>query len=541
MEEPEREQKIPEKLKIMLIGGSAALVFYIVFATNGTQNVYLHLIYIPIILSAYFWGIKGGLGFALLAGILAGPFMPLNISEGIMQSTGNWITRMIILGIVGSITGALFQKIEKLNNEVHRRDLISPLTGIYNINKLLGDLKKKIDKGDKFKIISIKLTNLVGVGKYVEHKFAETVIKELITELERGYGRDALYSFGEDEIIVIDRTGRGNLKTIENVLEKYSTAVQIENISFRVSLKVGVYEYEGCSETPVQVFNKARIAYEQGEEFESGIYYYLSQLEDRKREFFEISGSLLESISRDELYLVYQPKIDLSDNTISDVEALIRWDRGDRKPVAPDVFVKIAEDIGFIKELSKFVLRNATDQMVKWEKMGIEIGCSINITARELLDDDFNEWAKREIAGKKIDRSTIEIEITERVVSSGNKKILDILHAMRGNGYKVSIDDFGTGYNSLMTIGEIPFDFLKIDKYFIDRITRREIRELVKNIINYAHGLNKEIVAEGVETEDELHVLRELECDRVQGYYYSKPLLPEEFETFYFEFLGAKG
>lgn len=541
MEEPEREQKIPEKLKIMLIGGSAALVFYIVFATNGTQNVYLHLIYIPIILSAYFWGIKGGLSVAILAGILAGPFMPLNISEGIMQSTGNWITRLIILGIVGSITGALFQKIEKLNTEVHRRDLISPLTGIYNINKLLGDLKKKIDKGDKFKIISIKLTNLEGVGKYVEHKFAETIIKELITELERGYGRDALYSFGDDEIILIDRTGRGNLKTIENVLEKYSTAVQIENITFRVSLKVGVYEYEGGSETPVQVFNKARIAYEQGEEFESGIYYYLSELEDRRREFFEISGSLLESISRDELYLVYQPKIDLSDNTISDVEALIRWDRGDRKPVAPDVFVKIAEDIGFINELSKFVLRNATDQMVKWKKMGIEIGCSINITARELLDDDFNEWAKREIAGKKIDRSTIEIEITERVVSSGNKKILDILHAMRGNGYKVSIDDFGTGYNSLMTIGEIPFDFLKIDKYFIDRIGRREIRELVKNIINYAHGLNKEIVAEGVETEDELHVLRELECDRVQGYYYSKPLLPEEFETFYFEFLGAKG
>lgn len=169
MEEPVKEQKIPEKLKIMLIGGSAALVFYIVFATNGTQNVYLHLIYIPIILSAYFWGIKGGLGFALLAGILAGPFMPLNISEGIRQSTANWVSRLIILSTVGVITGALFQKIEKLNNEVRRRDLISPLTGIYNINKLLGDLKKKIDKGDKFKIISIKLTNLVGVGVKCQH------------------------------------------------------------------------------------------------------------------------------------------------------------------------------------------------------------------------------------------------------------------------------------------------------------------------------------------------------------------------------------
>lgn len=536
MEEPEREQKVREKYKIPLIAGSAALVLYIVYATNGTQNVYLHLIYIPIILSAYFWGVKGGLIFAILAGILAGPFMPLNISEGIMQSTGNWITRLLLFCVVGCTTGYIFQKNEKLNNALRKKDLVSPLTGVYNITKLLGDLKKRIDSGEQFKIISIKLTNLQGVGKYVEHKFAETIIKELITELERGYGRDALYSFGEDEIIVIDRTARGNLKTIENLLEKYSTAVQIENISFRVSLKVGVYEYQGGSETPVQVFNKARIAYEQGEEFESGIYYYLSQLEDRKREFFEISGSLLESISREELYLVYQPKINLSDNTISDVEALIRWDRGDRKPVAPDVFVKIAEDTGFIRDLSKFVLRSVTDQMVKWKNRGIVIGCSINITARELLDDDFNEWAKREIAGKKIDRSTIEIEITERVVSSGNKKILDILHAMRGNGYKVSIDDFGTGYNSLMTIGEIPFDFLKIDKYFIDRIGRREIRELVKNIINYAHGLNKGIVAEGVETEDELHVLRELECDRVQGYYYSKPLLPEEFEQFYSEF-----
>lgn len=535
MKESMKELRVLPKLKLPLIAGLVALVLYIVYATNGTQGVYIHLIYLPIILAAYFWGINGGCLVAILSGVLGGPFMPMNVSEGIMQSPSNWITRLIIFSLIGSSAGYLFQKIEKLNNEIHRKELLSPLTGIYNINKLLVDLKNRMDMSEEFIVISIKFTNIAGVEKYVEHAFAETIIKELIQDLEEGYGRDAMYSFGDDEIILIDAVNSGNLGKIEHTLNKYSTAVQIEDITFRVFLKVGIYHYRGGSDTPIQVFNKARIAYEQGGAHEPGIYFYLNELEERKRHLFEISGALLESINRKELYLVYQPKIDISSNTIPSVEALLRWDRGDKKPVTTDVFIKIAEDTGFIKQISQFVIEKATDQVIEWKKRGIAIDCAINVTAKELLDDDFNEWAKNEIERKSIDKSTIELEITERVVSSGNKKLLDLLNGMRKKGYKVSIDDFGTGYNSLMIIGEIPYDSLKVDQYFISQIDRDEIRELVKNIITYAHGLKKTVVAEGVETEKTLDVLRELNCDIAQGYLFSKPLLPEEFERFYFE------
>ncbi|AHM57703.1 putative signaling protein (plasmid) [Peptoclostridium acidaminophilum DSM 3953] len=155
------------------------------------------------------------------------------------------------------------------------------------------------------------------------------------------------------------------------------------------------------------------------------------------------------------------------------------------------------------------------------------------MTAKELLDEDFIEWSQELIERKNLDRSRFEIEITERVINLEGKKLLAILKYLRGLGYKISIDDFGTGYNSLMSVGEIPFDLLKIDKYFIDRLKQREVRELVSSIINYTHGLDKMVVAEGVETKQQLDILKELMCDKVQGYYYSKPLLPYEFEEYY--------
>ncbi|NLK65785.1 MAG: EAL domain-containing protein [Tissierellia bacterium] len=522
--------------RILLILLLLAAADIIVYLTDGTRNVYLQLFYIPLILSSYYWNIKGGLCVAIVSGILLGPFMPLSVSEGIMQSTSNWIIRMLIYIFIGSITGYAFKKMRQLEKEAQENNLINPLTGIYNTNKLLSDLEKRINEDERFTVISIKLTNIEAIEKYLDYNIIKEIIKDLVSELKHGCGKEAIYSTSNDEIILIACKGCLYMKKINNAILKYSNPVKVKKYIFRLSLKIGMYDYSGDYESPIAIFNKARIAYEQGEIKESGIYYYRDELEEQRRKTIEITGALLEAVKNDELYLVYQPKINIIDNLIEGVEVLLRWDRSDKESIEPDQFIRIAEEIGFIKEITKFVIKNAVNQIIEWENKGIKINYSINITAKELHDKAFMEWTKRFFENNKIDRSKFEIEITERVFAKEGKKLFDILQELRNMGYMVSIDDFGTGINSLMSIVKFPIDILKIDKYFIDRLDQYNIRRLIKAIIDYAHKVKLKVIAEGVETEKQLRVLKKIKCDMVQGYYYSKPLLPNEFEIYYNEF-----
>lgn len=312
--------------------------------------------------------------------------------------------------------------------------------------------------------------------------------------------------------------------------------VSMKGYKIRLALKVGIYVYQGGDDSPIEIYNKARIAYEQGEVKESGIYYYDAGMESRKKVMQDITGALLESIQRNELFVVYQPKIDIINNRISGVEALVRWKRNGKNLIGPNEFIPIAEEIGFIEKISKFVFNTVTSQMEIWRNKGININYSVNTSVYELIHDKYTLWANDIITAKNASRSDIEIEITERAIAYNDRRLIEKMHYLKRLGYKLSIDDFGTGYNSLMSVGEIPFDKLKIDKYFIDRIGKTKMAELIRLFVEYAHSLGKTVIAEGVETVEQLNILKKLKCDEVQGFYFSKPLLPEEFEAFYAEF-----
>jgi predicted signal transduction protein with EAL and GGDEF domain len=314
---------IPKNIKnlfnILLIFVLLTASFIIVYLTDGTRNVYLQIFYIPLILSAYFWYVYGGLCVAIISGILLGPFMPLSVSEGIMQSTGNWIIRMIIFILVGGITGYAFNRMKKLEEEAKETNLIDPMTGSYNTNKLLSDLEERVLKGETFTLISIKLTNIELIEKYLDNSIVKEIIKDLVDDLKHGRGKEAIYSSSNDEIILISSTDCSYLDKINKVILKYSNPVKVKKYTLRLSLKIGIYEHKSRQESPITIFNKARIAYEQGEVKESGIYYYRDELEEQIRKTLEITGTLLEALKNKELYLVYQPKINIIDNTIEGV------------------------------------------------------------------------------------------------------------------------------------------------------------------------------------------------------------------------------
>lgn len=518
-------------------------VVYIVYITGGTKTVFVHLLYIPIILSSLFWGAFVGITVGIVCGILVGPFMPLDVSSGIMQEPINWLFRLLIFLLIGFITGYMIDRINKLNSERQEINLKSPFYDLPNVQKLLLDIDNRIQSNEHFKLISIKLTNFQEIEKYFDNKLVFDIANNLAKKLIHNCGRKAVYSYEKDELIVLtcDKCVRDYEEKIMRVLEDYFLLpISVNGYKIRVSLKVGIYVYQGEESSPIGIYNKARIAYEQGEVKESGIYYYDVNLERKRRETHDITGAMLETIERNELFVMYQPKINILTHKISGVEALVRWKRNGSDMIGPNIFIPIAEEIGFISKISKFVFENVTTQMKTWKDKGMDIKCSVNISVHELMDDDYTAWSEEIITSKDVNRSDIEIEITERAIAYDDKRIIDKISFLKEMGYQISVDDFGTGYNSLKCIGELTFDKLKIDKYFIDRINKPDMEELVKHLIEYAHTFGIIVIAEGVETEEQLNILKKLNCDEVQGYYFSKPLLSEDLEAFYIDFYKDK-
>jgi EAL domain-containing protein (putative c-di-GMP-specific phosphodiesterase class I)/GGDEF domain-containing protein len=527
---------IANTIRIILIALLTAAIMLIVSNTGGTPNAYVHLIYIPIFLSAYYWGIVGGVSVAIVGGILVSPLVLSHTSREAIPQSDFWQSRLLILILVGFVAGYLFRRVYHLNKKANELLIVSPLTGTYNIIKLISDLREKTENRENFTIVSIKLTNFEAISKYIEDSVAKNFLNEFIKELSKNFGKDSIYSLGYDEINLILSSGWSKLETLKQIIEKHSTTFKKDDLSVKVFLKVGVYEYIGTDESAMEVYNKARIASEQGNTQETDIYFYDKGFNLNRQELLEISSSLLDSIENSELYLVYQPKINLADNRICGVEVLTRWDRKDKKAVAPNVFIKLAEEIGFIKEISKFVLENSYNQIVEWKNRGIELDFSINFTANELLDDHFIEWEKRLTECEHNVKDKLKIEITERVIWQNTDKIIKKINKLRAKGIRISIDDYGTGFNSLIMAAQFSYDQIKIDKYFIDHINDLEIRLLIVEMIEHAHAFGREVVAEGVETLEQLIILKELGCDIVQGYYYSKPIRPEEFEEYYKSF-----
>ncbi|CRZ34050.1 EAL domain-containing protein (putative c-di-GMP-specific phosphodiesterase class I) [Herbinix hemicellulosilytica] len=525
-------------IKMFVICLMIVAVLQTVYLTGGTKKAFVQLMFIPIILSSLFWGAYAGLAVGIIGGIFAGT-IPLDVSQDIMQDPINWISRSIIFSIIGFTTGYLFDKINRLNAEKQERNLKSPFYNLPNAQQLFYDLENRIKAGEHFRLVSIKLTNLYEIEKYIDNKLTFDIVENLAKKLEHSCGRKAVYSYEKDELIVLicDFCLNEYEEKLKRILDNYvSSPIKMNGYKFRVSIKVGIYLYKGEETTPIEIYNKARIAYEQGEPNKSGVYYYDRNFEKKRRENQDITGALLESIIKNEMYVVYQPKIDIVNNKISGVEALVRWKRNGTDYIEPNIFITIAEEIGFINKISEFVFKSVTKQIMEWKSKGIKVKCSVNVSVYDLLDEYYTYWVNGIFSDEDIDRSDFEIEITERVIAYNDKKLLDKMYYFKEKGFLISIDDFGTGYNSLMSIGEIPFDKLKIDKYFISRLNRIEVAELVKSIIQYAHTFGKIVVAEGVENEEQIKILKSFNCDEVQGYYFSKPLMPEEFEEFYSKF-----
>ncbi|TGE32931.1 GGDEF domain-containing phosphodiesterase [Desulfosporosinus sp. Sb-LF] len=248
----------------------------------------------------------------------------------------------------------------------------------------------------------------------------------------------------------------------------------------------------------------------------------------------QMERELHEALSRNELRLLYQPQLDLHSGQIIGVEALLRWDSPTHGQVSPLEFIPLAEDSGLIIPIGLWVLQQACQQIEVWRRQGLgHLTIAVNLSPVQLSHEGFYATVMQQVKGIEFVATSLCLEITESILVDDLSRVSAILSKFRSKGVKIALDDFGTGYSSLNYLKDLPLDVLKIDKTFIDNFEQGDTeKEITRTIVSLAHILRLDVVAEGVETLDQFGYLREIGCNKVQGYYVSRPIPADEIGPF---------
>ncbi len=504
----------------------------IVFFAGGTETVFTHMMYIPVIFTAFIFGARGSLIAALISGLTLGPMMPMNVSEGIMQEPVSWILRILFFAVMGLVVSTLLWQIKKDHEVLMKKSYEHYITGFPNLNKLKHDLDEIIMKQNHFTLVAFKITNLSYINNYVDNIVEEKALLKVIDILSESFNKEDIYSAYTNQFVVLLRNK--DIKTAyfraEKFLEKFHDPIQIDGFPVELLLKSAVVNYPIHSEQTDDLIKKLARALDQ--ETDDGIAVYERSLAKKNKENYEIVVALHEAIKNNEFSIVYQPKIELETVEMIGAEALIRWTSRTKGKINPEEFIRLAEYTGMINEITKWMIENTIHQMKKWKEEGLSIKVAVNISAKDLKDDTIIEYTKKYLRLNQVDPRFLEFELTERTIVENQNEAEQLLNEISSLGIKTALDDFGTGYNSLIHLVYLPIDHVKLDKFFIQNLNDVQNRPLVEGVINTIHTLGKKIIAEGVETAEQLKLLSDMGCDYIQGYYYSKPLPPENIKSF---------
>ena len=414
------------------------------------------------------------------------------------------------------------------------------LTKLHNraffMEKLNEEIKLANDKNAEGAVFFIDLDNFKNINDTMGHDYGDKLLIYLATKLEKLIdGNDTICRLGGDEFLLI-HPYEEPLEVVEyanNLLTLFNSIFEVDNKQMYITASVGVALYPKDGSDASSILKNADFAMYKAKELGKNRYalydglMYL-QLERKT----SIDRILRSSIKNNELSIHYQLQYDAQKNEIFGFEALLRLNSKELGFISPAEFIPIAEESGFITKLGQWVLNEACMQGVKWLEAGYKFkSISINVSSVDVHQPDFLENIKGILQNTKINPNIVELEITETALMQSFDFSIDILNELMDMGIRIALDDFGTGYSSLNYLRKIPIATLKIDKSFIDNITSSTKEEsIINNIIQMAHSMDLKVVAEGVETKDQLSILKERGCDYIQGYYFSKPLPANEVE-----------
>ncbi|KAF2409142.1 putative bifunctional diguanylate cyclase/phosphodiesterase [Pseudomonas antarctica] len=418
-----------------------------------------------------------------------------------------------------------------------------PLTGIANRQGFQTLLAARLaeNEGRGLALGHLDLDNFRHANDALGHQAGDRLILQVVSrlksQLEAG---DQLARLGSDEFALLIDTRRAPQRAewmAERITEAMAEPYWVDGESLLIGCSLGVAHARARAGADPLMWH-AHIAMQQAKSTQGCTFHIFNERINRNaRSLADLESELRRALRRDELELHYQPRLDLDDGHIVGLEALVRWRHGERGLLAPSEFVPLAEQSGLIVPLGYWVISRALRDMQDLRERGLPpLHMAVNLSFRQFQDSQLLSTLSRLIAERGVEAQWLEFELTETAVMRRSDLVKQTMDALGRLGVRFSLDDFGTGFSSFVHLNSLPIALLKIDKSFVGGMEEREEnRKLVHAMINLAHNLNLEVVAEGVETPEQLALLRLFGCDQAQGYLISKPLpLPElvEYLTF---------
>ena len=416
------------------------------------------------------------------------------------------------------------------------------LTGLPNRTQLAMRLNQTLRHRDERRrqvsVVFIDLDNFKLINDSLGHHSGDDLLK-IIARRMTGCVRapDTVVRLGGDEFVVMlfgnTRDTTSIAATIERIRDAILEPVELAGQAFQVTCSMGVASHPDAGSDAETLLKNADVAMYRAKALGRNNYqFYTAEMSARTHDRLQMHGQLRHAIANGEFRLVYQPQVDLETQTISGVEALVRWEHPTLGMVSPGQFIPLAEETGLIVAIGDWVLHEACKQNKAWQVAGLpELTISVNVSARQFLHEEWVARVAHALEESGLDARHLELELTESLIMQDLEAAVATMTELQQMGVRLSIDDFGTGYSSLSALKHFPIVRLKIDQSFVRGLPHDEDdRAIVTGIISLARRLNLDVIAEGVETVDQLDFLLENDCHDIQGYLFSRPLPVDQLE-----------
>lgn len=477
--------------------------------------------------------------------LLSGASMPFLYENEITWIVLFPLSSIVIISLVAWFTNNMRKEIKNIyyyaqlskDNEktLHQLVYYDSLTGLPNRKFILEEVSSMIDGEDKtFFLIYIDMDDFKRINETAGYSVGDEILSTVSGRWSSLIkGKDVIGHLGGDEFALLIRDDMDRNRVMEHMEEFRSILdkpIDLYGKEYYISASFGIAQYPNDGRDGIELLknsfiamNKAKTAGKNYIQF----YTYEMQLEISKR--LQIENGLLYSIRNNELYMVYQPIYHCESRMLRGFEALIRWDYPGIGPISPSQFIPVAEETGIIVNIGKWIIKQVLTKFIEFQSVyNIKTVVSINISIVQMLEPNFVSMIEEVLDETGYDGRYLELEITESVLIAYPDYIIEIIAQLKALGIGIALDDFGTGYASIKHLQMLPINILKIDKSFIDKINKvNSMNQIIGYIINLAHQLGIEVIAEGVEHEEQLNFLGRIGCDYIQGFLLGKPLKEE--------------
>lgn len=465
-------------------------------------------------------------------------YMVFIIGAGVLMSLNSRRQQLLMMELRTSSNALQKQEEKAVYFEKH-----DELTGIANLKYFREHLDGQITKAEKreqiFAVMCIGIDTFYNVNQLHGNDTGDLLLQNVADRLKSSYrDGDFLCRFMGDKFLVYFSDLSSDYNVSDLILKTRRVFEQpfiIEKSSIKLSASAGICSFPHDAESVEDLISKAESAMYGAKNAGKNSFFLFNKLnQEELDQHIRIERELEDALLNNEFRLVYQPKTDTSGKIVG-LESLLRWDNITLGQISPDIFIPIAEQSGMIVPIGYEIFRICCSQIKSWTEQGFEKArISVNVSPYQLRCENFVQNVKEIIDKAGIDPSWLGIEVTESGIMKNEEECISKLAEFRETVMKISIDDFGKGYSSLSRLGNYPLDTLKIDKAFVDDLPKSRVSCcLVRSIIDLAQNLNYSVIAEGVETLEQVVYLKENGCDRFQGYYFYRPLPPEDITTLF--------